>query len=136
MKTDLFTFWKHRSEVKFNKKVFVFIFCLFISFFFWLQINLSKKQIETLPIKIQFINLPKTLYGKIKSSDVLYVEVEADGYDLLKYKTTEMLVDFRKLKKDKYSDSYYYVPNVKTISKQLGSGFKLIRTVTDTMHIQ
>lgn len=136
MKTGLFTFLKHRSDVKFNKKVFVFIFCLLISFFFWLQINLSKKQIETLPVKIQFINLPKTLFGKIKSTEVLYIEVEADGYDLLKYETTEMLVDFRKLKKEKASDGYYYIPNIKAISKQLGPGFKLIRTVTDTMHIQ
>jgi hypothetical protein len=136
LNTDFLTFWKNRSTLKVNKKIFVFLFCLCISFFFWLQINFSKKQIETLSVNIKFINLPKPLYEKSKQTQVVYIEAEADGYDMLKYETVEIPVDFKKMKKTT-SSNYYYTPNssFKTISKQLGAHYKLIRIVSDTLYL-
>ncbi|MBI4929617.1 MAG: hypothetical protein HY841_02560 [Bacteroidetes bacterium] len=99
--------------------------------------NLSKKQIENLPVRIQFTNLPKTLFGTSRISETLYVEVEADGYDLLKYEIREVQIDFRKLKRDRNPEVYYFLPNsyMKTIAKQLGENFKLLRTLTDTVQL-
>ncbi len=137
MKTDFLQFWNHRSELKLNKKVFVFTVCLLISFFSWLQINLSRKQVENLPVKIQFTNLPKARFGTAKLSDTLYVEVEADGYDLLKYEMHEVQIEFRKLKRDRNPEVYYFLPNsyLKTIGRQMGENFKLLRSLTDTIQL-
>ena len=137
MKTDLLKFWSHRSEIKLNKKVFVFIICLLISFFSWLQINLSKKVIENLPVKLEFSNLPKTRFGTSKIYDTLFVEVEANGYDLMKYEMKEMEIDFKKLKRAKNPEAYYFLPNnhSKTIANQLGDNYKLIRAIVDTIQL-
>jgi len=137
LKTDLFRFLHQRSEVKLNRKVFVFIVCLIISFFTWLQINLSKEHVDNLPVKFDFVNLPKTKFGTTKISDTLFVEVEADGYGLLKYEMKDVSIDFRKLKKDNNSGVFYFLPNnyTKTIAKQMGENFKVIRVVTDTLQL-
>ena len=134
---DVIKFFSQRTEVKFNKKVFVFIVCLVISFFSWLQINLSKKQVENLPVRIQFTNLPKTRFGNSKMSDTLYVEVEADGYDLLKYEMREVQVDFRRLKRAHNPEAYYFLPNsyTKAIGKELGETFQVLKALTDTIQL-
>ena len=137
MKTDLFKFLHHRPEIRFNRKVVVFIVCLFIACFSWLQINLSESYIENIPLKVDFINLPKTRFGTLKISDTLLVEVEADGYSFLKYEMKTISVDFKKLRKDKNFESYYFIPGSysKTIAKHLGDNFKVLRTVIDTLQL-
>lgn len=126
-----------RPEIKLNKRLFVFLVCLLISFFSWLQINLSKVQTENIPVKVLFANLPKTRFGVAKLSDTLSVEVEADGYDLLKYEMKEVQIDFRKLKKNRNPESYIFLPNMftKTIGKELGENFKVVRALTDTIQL-
>ncbi len=88
-------------------------------------------------MKIEFTNLPKTKFATAKLSDILYVEVEADGYDLLKYEMKEVAIDFRKLKRDRKPESYYFLPNsyLKTIEKQLGENFQVLRVLTDTVRL-
>ncbi len=126
-----------RSDIKLNKKVFVFLICLLISFFIWLQINLSKQQSENLPVNLIFTNLPKTRFGSAKLSDKIFLEVEARGYDLLNYKMKDILIDFRKLKKARNPELYLFIPNayIKNIGKQLGTNFKVIKALTDTIQL-
>ena len=137
MKTDLFSFFHQRPDIKFNKRVFVFIICLVISLCSWLQINLSKDHIESIPVRVDFVNLPKTRFGLTKISDTLLMEVETDGFTLLKYKMKEIFIDFRKLKKDENTGSFYFLPNnfTKTISRQIGDNIKVVRAVTDTIQL-
>ena len=92
---------------------------------------------DNLPVKIEFVNLPKTRFGTSKISDTLFVEVEADGYGLLKYKMKDVPIDFRKLKRDNNSGAYYFLPNnfTKTIAKQMGENFKVLRSNTDTLQL-
>ena len=135
MKPDFLKFFSHRPDVKLNRKVFVFLVCLVISFFTWLQLNLSKVQADNIALKVDFVNLPKSRFGLTKLSDTLMVEVEADGYSLLKYEMKEVSFDFRKLRKDINSGDFYFLPNnySKTIGRQLGENFKVIRTIADTI---
>ena len=135
MNTDFLKFWNQRPEVHLNRKVFVFIICLVISFFTWLQINLSKEHTDILPVRIDFINPPKK-FGSNNVSDTLLVEVEANGYGLMKYEMREVSVDFKRLKKDE-SGAYYFLPNnfTKTIGKQMGENFKVLRAMIDTIQI-
>ena len=137
MKPDFLKFFSHRPDVKLNKKVFVFIVCLVISTFTWLQINLSKVHTESIAVKLDFVNLPKSRFGTSVFSDTLILEVEADGYSLLKYKMKPVSIDFRKLKKDIDSGDFYFLPNnyTKTIGKQLGENFKVIRAIADTIQL-
>jgi len=137
LKTDFLKFFTHRPDVKFNRKVFVFIICLGISLFGWVQINLSKEHIDNVLLRVDFVNLPKSRFGASQISDTILVEVEADGYGLLKYEMKEVSIDFKKLKKDAHSGVYYFLPNTytKTIGSQMGDNFKLIRSFPDTIHI-
>lgn len=138
MKTDFFRFLFHRPDVKLNRKVLVFILCLIIAFFTWLQINLSKEHIETLLVKVDFTNLPKSRFGTTSLSDTITIEVEADGYSLVKYEMKEVDIDFKKLKKDIGTGNFYFLPNnyTKTIGKQLGDNMKVIRAIADTIQIK
>ena len=131
------SFLQQRSDVKLNRKVVVFIICLVISALSWVQINLSKEQVSTVSVVIDFVNLPKTRFGVASVSDTLQMEVEANGYALLKYKMKEVQVDFKKLKKDVNTGSFYFLPNnyVKAISKQMGDNLKLLRAVVDTIQL-
>ena len=98
---------------------------------------ISKNHVENLPVKIDFVNLPKTKFGTTKISDTLMMEVEADGYGLLKYEMKDIAFDFKKLKKDNNSSAYYFLPNTftKTIAKQMGENFKVIRSITDSLQL-
>ena len=88
-------------------------------------------------MKFDFVNLPKTKFGINKISDTLFVEVEADGYGLLKYEMKEVSIDFRKLKKDNHSGIFYFLPNnyTKTIETQIGENFKVLRVIADTVQL-
>lgn len=90
------------------------------------------------PVKVDFVNLPKSRFGTNKISDTLTLEVEADGYELLKYEMKEVSVDFKRLKKDIGSGSFYFLPNnyTKTFAKQMGDNFKIIRAVVDTVQLK
>lgn len=138
MKSDILKYFNQRPDVKLNRKVFVFLLCLIISFFTWLQLNLSKEHVDTVPVKVDFVNLPKSRFGFTKISDTLLVEVEADGYGLLKYEMKEVSFDFKRLKKDISTGSYYFLPNnyTKSIAKQIGDNFKVIRSLADTVQLK
>lgn len=92
---------------------------------------------ETLPVKVDFINLPKSRFGTTKLSDTLMVEVESNGYGLLKYEMQEVSIDFKKLKKDINLGSFYFLPNsyIKTISNQMSENYKVVRVVLDTVQL-
>ena len=136
MNTDFLKFWNQRPEVHFNRKVFVFIICLVISFFSWLQINLSKEHTDILPVRIDYVNLPPKKFGSNSISDTLFVEVETNGYGFMKYKMKEIPIDFKKLKKND-DGSFCFLPNnfTKTIGKQMGENFKVLHAMIDTIQI-
>ena len=135
MKTDFFGFFHRRPEIKLNRRLFVFIVCLLISFFGWFQSNLSKQYTDTVPVRVDFVNLPKTRFGTAQVSDTIAVEVEASGFELMKYKMKNMAVDFRKLKKSAGSEEYFYLANnnTKPLAKKMGDNFRVIRAMTDTV---
>ena len=137
MKTNPFKILQQRAEVKLNKRVFVFIVCLIIAFISWLQINLSQVYIENIPVRVDFVNLPKTKFGTSRMSDTLMLEAEANGFSLLKYEQKVISIDFRKLKRDNSSGTYYFLPNnfTKTFSNQLGENYKIIKPTIDTMEL-
>ena len=138
LKTDFFQFFQQRPDVKLNRKVFVFILCLVISSISWIQINLSKVHTDNVLVKFNFINLPKIKFSPSVITDTLLVEVEADGYALLKYKMKDVQIDFKKLKKDGGSGSFDFLPNnyIKTISKQMGDNYKVVRALIDTVQLK
>jgi len=76
-------------------------------------------------------------FGVTRITDTLLVEVEADGYALLKYKLKDIQVDFKKLKKDAATGYFYFVPNnnLKAISKHMDENFKVLRALTDTIQL-
>lgn len=137
MRAKLLKTLRHRSETYFNRKFVVIAVCFLIACIAWLQINLSRQYIETIPLKVNFINLPSTVFGDLRFSDTLMVEVEATGFSLMKYKMRTISVDYKKLKKEKHQDIYYFIPAAypKLISRNVGENFKVLRTSIDTLQL-
>lgn len=124
------------GKLKLNRQVFVFSVCLVISFFIWLQFNLSKINHDVVPV---YVELEKPIIP-LKSNnclvDTLYLEVEADGFSLIQYEPLTMTLDASRARKQ--GELYYLLPakHQKTINKQMGDEFQLVRIVTDTLFIR
>ena len=90
---------------------------------------------DILPVRIEYVNMPKK-FGTSVLSDTLLVEVEANGFSLMKYEMKNISIDFKKIKKDE-SGAYYFLPNnfAKSIGRQMGENIKVIRVMMDTLQI-
>lgn len=101
-----------------------------------MQLNLSKEHTDILPVRINYVNLPQKKFGTTILLDTLLVEVESNGWGLWKYEMKDIPIDFKKLKHDE-SGVYYFLPNnfAKTIAKQMGENFKVLRATIDTVQI-
>lgn len=140
MQTELLKLLRRplKREIKLNKKVFVFFICFLLSFFLWFQINLSKQHTDSLPLVVEFTGLPKYKFVTAVIRDTLYAEVEANGFALLNYDELKANFEFKKLKRDKKSDDYYFLPNthLKTFSKLFGDDFKVLKIIPDTVFVE
>ena len=74
------------SKASSNRKLYVFIFCLFLSSFFWLLNALSKKFITEIDFKVTYINTPKSKVVLNDLSDKINIKIKGLGFDLLAYK--------------------------------------------------
>jgi hypothetical protein len=75
-----------RDKVRFNKRVFIYLFFLFIAILFWYLNALGKNYVTDIHYNVQYQNFPK---GKILISDLpveITVKVEGIGFQILKYK--------------------------------------------------
>jgi hypothetical protein len=74
------------NKVRFNKRVFIYLFFLFISIIFWYLNALSKNNVADLHCKVRYQSFPK---GKVLMSDLpaqITLRVEGLGFQILKYK--------------------------------------------------
>lgn len=87
MDTELLKFFRHfaeRKNIKFNKKISIFLFFLFIAAVFWFVNALGKDYTTTITCPVYFRNLPKdkVLTGDLPTS--LTLKVSGGGFVLFK----------------------------------------------------
>jgi len=81
----------NREKAKFNKRLAIFLFFLFISTVLWFLIKLSHEYTTDLDYPIQLVNPPK---GKVivgAPPRTVQLRVKAYGYTLLRYKAMALL---------------------------------------------
>lgn len=81
----------NREKAKFNKRLAIFLFFLFISTILWFLIKLSHEYTTDLDYPIQLVNPPK---GKVivgVPPRTVQLRVKAYGYTLLRYKAMALL---------------------------------------------
>lgn len=81
----------NREKAKFNKRLAIFLFFLFISTVLWFLIKLSHEYTTYLDYPVQLVNPPK---GKVIVGDpprTVQLRVKAYGYTLLRYKAMALL---------------------------------------------
>lgn len=132
----------NKESFLWNKKISVFVSCLFIAFIFWLVIVLSKNYTTVANFKAKYLNLPteKVLVNKLPSD--FLVELNATGFYLLSLKWnkkedtiaihTENLKSLVNTKDDK---DFYILPNfqLKELSLRLAANAKVLRVYPDTL---
>lgn len=131
----------NREKAKFNKRLAIFLFFLFISTVLWFLIKLSHEYTTDLDYPVQLINPTK---GKVivgVPPRTVQLRVKAYGYTLLRYKAMALLsplkININGAKLNKHSDgSEYFIlmPNrTSNIISQLSDDIVLLGIQPDTL---
>lgn len=131
----------NREKAKFNKRLAIFLFFLFISTILWFLIKLSHEYTTELDYPVQLVNPTK---GKVivgVPPRTIQLRVKAYGYTLLRYKAMALLsplkLNINGAKLNKHSDgSEYFIlmPNrTSNIISQLSEDIVLLGIQPDTL---
>lgn len=120
-----------------NKKTITFFICLFLSFFSWTLIKLSKNTKEEIQVEIQVVNLPEDYFLKSKHQNFITLSVNGNGYAYLNYffrkrKIAVLYSNLEALDSKRYQLS-------KNISHQIKSdflsNFTILNTTSDVIYL-
>ena len=85
-----------------NRKLYVFLFCLSLSIFFWILNALSKNFTTDAVFNVTYINQPKSKVVLNELPNQLTIKIKGLGFDLMAYKlrlrSSSIKVDLSKLK--------------------------------------
>ncbi|MFH1004642.1 MAG: hypothetical protein V1781_03980 [Bacteroidota bacterium] len=89
-------------------------------------------------MSVEIDNIPKNRFSIDKLKGNLMADVEATGFSLLNYEQQNINVDFRKTRKQKNNNLFYFLPNtlLKSVSKKLGKKFKVFKINPDTLYFE
>ena len=124
-----------KSRINIPKSFFGF---LIASFLFWLLANLSKEYITTINYYVDYKKLAQNKIFEEEPVQEIPIRVKATGFKLLSAnfskRTIDLLVDKLKTKSNGMN---YFLPNQQAglIQKQLYSGLRLDRVLTDTIDL-
>lgn len=133
------------SKVRFNKRVFIYLFFLFISIIFWYLNALSRTHTADLHCKLNYQSFPK---GKVLISDLpaeVTLKVQGLGFQILKYKIQSFyspidlnLNEFR-ININSEDNRYHYYLLMRYTKNRINSmfsGLNVIKVSPDTMFFQ
>jgi hypothetical protein len=131
------------SPSRLDKRLYVYLICLFFSILFWFLTTLNRDYISDVTYNASFVNLP---VGKILVKDLpskIKIRVEASGFTMLgvRYdaKKDTLFIDassvLKYLNNDDGLEVYYLLLNnqLAAMGEQLGSSIKVKRIVPDTV---
>ncbi len=133
------------SKVRFDKRVFIYLFFLFISIIFWYLNALSRNNVADLHCKVNYQSFPK---GKVLISDLpaeVTLKVEGLGFQILKYKIQSLyssvdlnLNEFRIDISSKDNSYHYYLltRHTKNRINSMFTGVNIIKVSPDTLFFQ
>lgn len=129
----------NRSAI-FKKKLTTFFLCLLVSVFAWLVSALSKRETTKISFLVEYINLPKDRVVSNRLPDSISVEMESNGFNLMRYhykaRHEKLRVDASAIHSHKTSGyKYFTLDEVRSkINKQI-SNAKILRLAPDTIFL-
>ncbi len=119
------------------------LFFLFLAFFLWVIINLSKEEgfTQTLDFPVEFQNIPEDKELKNALPSEISLKIKAPGFDLLKYRLANfkpIVIDVSELQTSGGKLRSFWATNSKRsyIQNQLASDVKLIQILPDTIFFE
>ena len=127
MKDTLTNIKSNLSKASVNKKLYVFLVCLFISTFYWLINVLSNQYNSDIEVNVHYNNQPPDFIILSKLPTILKVNISTDGYNLLGYqlklKKPKVEINLSEYQFDELQNKHeiLFKDFLPTLSKQLGS---------------
>jgi len=136
----------NRKKVKYNQKLFIFLFFLIVSSIFWFLNRLSNDYTSDISYPVRYTNFPKDKVLVRNLPSHLSLKVKAHGYTLLKYKIRKKVPpiiinvnsnSFGTIYRNKSSNFYILTRYMKDkISNQLTSEIQIINVSPDTLFFE
>jgi len=127
---------KKQFTVLQNKNIKMFLFFIFLSFAFWLLINLSKESINNAKFSVSYYNLPKIKVFQNKPQNSLLLEIKTHGFNFLKYQINpkNLKINLAHLQHFK-ENTYIYLPNnyLREFQSQLSQKVEVLSVGVDTL---
>jgi hypothetical protein len=124
-----------------NRKLYVFLFCLILSIFFWILNALSKNFTTEAVFNVSYVNQPKDKVVLNELPNEIKLKIKGLGFDLMAYKLrlkkSSVNVDLSRLKgfngksKTNVISSTSFLPYV---SNQLGNQIEIKEIYPDSIH--
>lgn len=76
-------FDRNSKKIKLNRNVYIFFFCLLLSFFFWLLASLSEQYSDTLTVKFKYVQMDAKMMFEEQPHSEIQLLVKGNGFDLL-----------------------------------------------------
>lgn len=130
-----------KAPTKRNKKLVVFIVCVFVSMFFWLMMSLSKEYIMTFTFPVNYVNMPKDKVLANQLPPSIDIQVKATGFNILNYKfktkQKNVLVDLNDAKPLSQKNRFFILTNsrIDKLKIQFSSSINLINVNPDTIYL-
>lgn len=134
---------KDGEKLKFNRRLSVFMICLFISSLFWFLNSLSKKYTDKVSFPVTYTNLPEDKFLVNKLPEKITMNLHAQGYFLLasKFKlfNDTIKIDGNDLKyknkeKGNGADAYYTsFSGIEKLQSQINPEVQILKVYPDSV---
>lgn len=129
------------DSIFFNRKFISFLFCILISAFFWLMLQLSKDYTIEIKFPVSYINLPadKVIANMLPAT--IDVDINSSGFNLMLYKFKRkketLLIDIKDAKALPEKNQYSLSTNsrIDKITAQFGSDIKVMKVYPDIIQL-
>jgi len=127
---------KTNRKIKSTRSTKMILIFLGVSFLFWILIKLSKQYTDTVPINVEYFNLPQDKMLQEEPVKSIDVTLKTFGFDLIKYHffKRKIKVDLQDVKRKK-GNTYYQLSDdlLSQISIQLISDVEVFAVKPDTL---
>lgn len=131
----------NKSDLRLNRRVITFLFCVVLSAFFWLMLSLAKDYTVEFRFPVSYTNLPtdKVIINTLPST--IDVEINASGFNILlykfKHKKEVLSIDLKDIKHYSIKNRYYITTNsrIPKITNQLDNDIRVLKIFPDTIHL-
>jgi len=127
---------KKQFTVLQSKNIKMFLFFIFLSFAFWLLINLSKESINTATFNVSYYNLPKTKVFQNEPQNSLKLEIKTHGFNFLTYQLNPKSIKINLIHLQYFKENtYIYLPNnyLREFQSQLSQNVEVLSVAVDTL---